>query len=519
MLQTPIATLLALGMPVPPQEAVPGAGPVLEVNTAAVAAFVVYLAMLVGIGVWSARTSSAGLSEFFLGGRRMNRFVVALSAVVSGRSSWLLLGVTGMAFSMGASALWAVAGYTLVEALLFVFYAPRLRRFTERYDAITIPDFFAARFDDRGGLRVALAAVILIFMVAYVAAQFVGGGKAIGASFGLAPGTGILLTAGIVLGYTVLGGFIAVSLTDTVQAVFMLVALLVLPWIAIADFGGWSAMMAELATLDAGLPDPAALSVGAGLGFVGIGLGSPGNPHILVRYMSIASARQLRFAAVVGTAWNVLMGAGAVLIGMIGRAYMNDVGMLPLADPENVFPVLAQEHLPAVVFGVVVAAIFAAIMSTADSQLLVAASTVVRDVYEKVVRRGRPLTQRALVVLSRLVVTALVLLALLLGWAADDLVFWLVLFAWAGLGAALGPTSILALFWPGTTREGVFAGLIAGTLTTFIWYFTPALKGALYELIPAFAAGLIATVVVSLLTRPPHGTDEMFRIMQDEEDD
>ncbi len=499
-----------------PQEA--AAAPIVEVNAAAVAAFLGYLVILVGIGAWSARTSSAGLAEFFLGGRRMNRFVVALSAVVSGRSSWLLLGVTGMAFSMGASALWAVAGYTVVEALLFWFYAPRLRRFSERYDCLTLPDFFAARFHDRGGLRVALAAVILVFMVAYVAAQFVGGGKAIGASFGLSPGTGILLTAGIVLGYTVLGGFIAVSLTDTVQAVFMLFALLVLPWIAIADFGGWGAMMTELATLDPGLPDPLALSLGAGLGFIGIGLGSPGNPHILVRYMSIDSARQLRFAAVVGTVWNVLMGAGAVLIGMIGRAYMGNVAALPLADPENIFPVLAQEHLPPALFGVVVAAIFAAIMSTADSQLLVAASTVVRDVYEQVIRKGRPLGQRALVLVSRGVVVALVLLALLLGWAADDLVFWLVLFAWAGLGAALGPTSILALFWHRTTRAGVFAGLVAGTLTTFVWYFTPALKGALYELIPAFAAGLLATIVVSLMTRPPDDADPMFRAMQEEED-
>ena len=522
-----VAAGLAALAPVPPlvfspalplQEATAGAAPISEVNAAAVVAFLGYLALLVGIGVWSARTSSAGLSEFFLGGRKMSRFVVALSAVVSGRSSWLLLGVTGMAFTMGASALWAVAGYTLVEALLFLFYAPRLRRFSERYDSLTIPDFFADRFNDRGGLRLALAAVILVFMVAYVAAQFVGGGKAIGASFGLSPTTGILLTAGIVLGYTVLGGFIAVSLTDTVQAVFMLFALLVLPWIAIADFGGWSAMTAELTALEPGLPDPLALSFGAGLGFVGIGLGSPGNPHILVRYMSIDSARQLRFAAVVGTTWNVLMGVGAVLIGMIGRAYVSDVASLPMADPENVFPVLAQQHLPAAVFGVVVAAIFAAIMSTADSQLLVAASTVVRDVYEKVVRQGEPLSQRSLVVLSRAVVAGLVVLALVLGWAADDLVFWLVLFAWAGLGAALGPTSILALFWRGTTRAGVLAGLTAGTLTTFVWYFTPALKGALYELIPAFAAGLVATIAVSLVTQPPAGVDDMFRAMQDEEE-
>jgi sodium/proline symporter len=490
--------------------------PVLDVDAWALAAFIAYLLLVMGIGVWAARFSSAGLSEFFLAGRRMNRVVVALSAVVSGRSSWLLLGVTGMAFTMGASALWAVVGYTVVEAFLFLFYAPRLRRFTGHHDAITIPDFFAARFDDRGSLRVVLAAVILVFMVAYVAAQFVGGGKAIGASFGLTPGAGILITAGIVLVYTVLGGFLAVSLTDTVQAVFMLVALLVLPTVAILDYGGWDAMVTQLRLLDAGLPDPFALSVGAGLGFVGIGLGSPGNPHILVRYMSIADPGQLRFAALVGTVWNVLMGAGAVLIGLVGRAWLGTADALPLGDPENLFPVLAQQHLPAPLFGMVVAAIFAAIMSTADSQLLVAASTVVRDVHEKVVRR-EPLPRRTAVVYSRLVVAGLVMAALALGWVADELVFWLVLFAWAGLGAALGPTSILALFWRRTTTAGVFAGLIAGTATTFVWYFTPALKAVAYELIPAFGVGLAATVIVSLVTRPPADAAAMMRIMEGED--
>ncbi|MFW5947597.1 MAG: sodium/proline symporter [Gemmatimonadota bacterium] len=500
------------------QDAGPDAGPVIEVNAAALVAFVAYLLILVGIGFWSARFSSGGLSEFFLGGRKMHRFVVALSAVVSGRSAWLLLGVTGMAFTMGAPALWAVAGYTAVEALLFLYYAPRLRRFSEHHDSITVPDFFADRFNDQGVLRVTLALVILVFMVAYVAAQFVAGGKAIGTSFGLSPSTGILITAGIVLVYTVLGGFMAVSLTDTVQATFMLFALLALPWIAAADFGGWGAVMTQLDALEPGLPDPFAIAAGVGIGFVAIGLGSPGSPHIIVRYMSIADAKQLRFAAVVGTLWNILMGAGAVLIGMIGRAFIHNVELLPRADPENIFPVLAQQHLPAAIFGVVVAAIFAAIMSTADSQLLVAASTVVRDVYEKVVRKGRPLPQRVMVVLSRLVVTGLVLVALVLGWLADDLVFWLVLFAWAGLGAAIGPTSILALFWRRTTRAGVLAGLVTGTLTTFVWYLTPALKDRLYELIPAFAAGLVATVLVSLLTRPPEGVDRMFRTMTDEED-
>jgi sodium/proline symporter len=486
----------------------------MNIDAYALGAFAAYLLMLVAIGVGSARFSSAGPSEFFIGGRRMHRLVVALSAVVSGRSAWLLLGVTGMAWGMGASAIWAVAGYTVAELLLFLFYAPRLRRFSEAYDVITLPDFFAARFGDRDGrLRMLLAAVILVFMVGYVAAQFVGGGKAIGASFGVAPTTGVLVTATIVLLYTTLGGFLAVSLTDTVQGVLMLLGLVLLPVLMVLDRGGAGAVLSELAAVDPALLDPAALAAGAFLGFVGIGLGSAGNPHILVRYMSIRDARQFRFAAVVGTASNVVMGVGAVLIGLLGRLYFPDAALLPGGDTENLYPALAQQHLPPVLFGVIVASIFAAIMSTADSQLLVAASAVVRDVYEKVLRRGMALDPRRLVVYSRVVVVALVGVALGVGLLAQELVFWLVLFAWAGLGAAFGPTSILALAWRGTTRAGVFAGIATGTLTTVVWYFTPALKSRLYELIPAFLLALVVTIVVSRLTRPPHDAGAMFDAM------
>jgi sodium/proline symporter len=485
----------------------------------ALGAFLGYLLLLVGIGVASARFSSAGPSEFFIGGRRMHRLVVALSAVVSGRSAWLLLGVTGMAWTLGASAVWAVAGYTVAELLLFLFYAPRLRRFSEAYDVITLPDFYAARFGDRDGrLRLLLAAVILLFMVGYVAAQFVGGGKAMAASFGVAPSTGILITAAIVLFYTALGGFLAVSLTDTLQGVLMILGLVLLPVLVVVERGGAGAVVAELAAMDTTLLDPTSLSLAAFLGFVGIGLGSAGNPHILVRYMSIRDPRQFRFVALVGTAWNVVMGAGAVLIGLLGRLYFAEAAMLPGADTEQLYPTLAQQHLPPVLFGVVVASIFAAIMSTADSQLLVAASAVVRDVYEKVIRRGQALDPRRLVVYSRVVVVALVGLALVVGMLAEELVFWLVLFAWAGLGAAFGPTSILALFWRGTTRAGVLAGIATGTLTTIGWYFTPALKGRLYELIPAFALGLLATVVVSRVTRPPAAADAMMAAMAGEGD-
>jgi sodium/proline symporter len=471
-------------------------------NGVALAAFLAYLGLLVVIGLAAARFSSRGVGEFFVGGRRMNLVVVALSAVVSGRSAWLLLGVTGMAWVQGASALWAVVGYTVVEFGLFLTLAPRLRRFAEVHDCVTLPDVFAARFgDDDGRLRLTLAAVLLVFMVSYVSAQFAAGGKAIGASFGLAPTTGVVLTAAIVLGYTMVGGFLAVSLTDTMQAAFMLLGLVAVPALAIADAGGWAAVSGELRAWDPSFLDPLALGFGAWLGLVGIGLGSPGNPHIVIRYMSISDPARLKLAAYVGTFFNVVMGAGAVFIGLVGRVLVPRAELLPLGDTENLYPVLAQQHLPPLLFGVVVASIFAAIMSTADSQLLVGASAVVRDLVQQRVRRA--LGSRTLVRISRWTVAALVAVALALGVVAENLVFWLVLFAWAGLGAALGPTLLLTIYWRRATRAGIFAGLLTGSVVTVVWYLTPVLKGRLYELIPAFLLGALATVLVSRFTRPP----------------
>lgn len=481
-----------------------------------IAAFIGYLLLIVGVGAYSSRFSSRGISEFFIGGRKMNRVVVALSAVVSGRSAWLLLGVTGMAYSRGPSAIWALAGYIIVELFLFLYYARRLRNFSEKRDCITIPDFFSERFSDKDGvLRTLLVIIFLIFMIGYVSAQFVAGGKAFASGFGLEMNTGIIVTAAIVLLYTVAGGFLAVSLTDMFQAAFMLIALVLLPVIAIVNLGGLTDMLQQLALLDPVYIDPFAVSVGAAIGFLGIGLGSPGNPHILARYMSIDDSRQLRIAAVVGTVWNVLMAWGAVFIGLAGRAYFPDVDMLPDSDTENLFPMLAQLQLHPALFGIVLASIFAAIMSTADSQLLVAASSVVRDIYEKQIKKGEEVPQKKLVFYSRLVVLALVLVALLFGFIATDLVFWLVLFAWAGLGASLGPTSILALYWKGTTRAGVISGLITGTVVTILWYYIPILKNSLYELIPGFAAALLATWLVSLFTKSAPDVKRAFKDMFD----
>ncbi len=482
----------------------------------AVGAFIAYLLILVGIGLYASRFSSQGISEYFIGGRKMNRFVVALSAVVSGRSAWLLLGVTGMAYAQGPSAIWAVFGYIVVELFLFLYYARRLRNFTEKRDCVTVPDFFAERFEDKDGLlRITIVVIFLVFMIGYISAQFVAGGKAFASGFGMEMNTGILTTALIVVVYTIVGGFLAVSLTDMIQAIFMILALVILPAIAIVDFGGLGFMLDQLAAMETMYVDPFALSVGAAIGFVGIGLGSPGNPHILARYMSIDDSKQLKAAAIIGTVWNVLMAWGAVFIGLAGRAYFPEVSMLPAEDTENLFPMLAQQHLHPVLFGVVLASIFAAIMSTADSQLLVAASSVVRDVYEKIIKKGETVPQKTLVLYSRIVVFGIVLISLVFGFLAEELVFWLVLFAWAGLGASIGPTSILALYWKGTTRAGIFAGLIVGTAVTIAWYYIPVLKDAVYELIPGFIAALIATWLVSLFTKAAPDTKQSFDDMMD----
>jgi sodium/proline symporter len=469
-------------------------------NFAIIIPFILYFVLVIGIGVYSSKFSSRGVSEFFLGGRQMGRLVVALSAVVSGRSAWLLLGMTGMAYTMGLSSLWAVAGYTLVEFLLFLYYAPRLRVFSEKHKCITLPDFYSARFNDRRGtLRILILLIFLVFMVTYVSAQFVGGGKAFFANFGLDQSWGLLLTSAIVLVYTILGGFLAVSLTDVLQAFVMLAALIGLPVYAIIHFGGWDEVSSQVLQFDEGFLNPTALSMGAFAGFLGIGLGSPGNPHILVRYMSIKDPSQFRWTAIVGTIWNILMAGGALFIGLIGRAYFPVDSMLPGADPENVYLTLANELLHPVLVGLLLASIFAAIMSTADSQLLVAASSLVHDFYDKILRAKDPVSEARLTMLSRIAIILLVIIAVILGIMIEDLVFWFVLFAWAGLGAAIGPTSILALFWKRTSRSGVIAGLLTGTITVFLWKSVPVLSKIIYELIPAFFLSLAVTIVVSLL--------------------
>jgi Na+/proline symporter len=280
----------------------------------------------------------------------------------------------------------------------------------------------------------------------------------------------------------------------------MLLALIGLPLIGIIGKGGIESVILQLKSIDHDLLNLFRLPATAIIGLVGIGLGSPGNPHIIVRYMSIKDPMQFRWTAMVGTIWNVIMAAGAISIGLVGRTYFSSPGFLPAGDQENIYVSLANLLMNPFLAGLIIASIFAAIMSTADSQLLIAASSIVRDIYQKIVRKETELSQKQLTRLSRLVVLMIVMTAVVLGFFIQEQILWFVLFAWAGLGAAIGPTSLLALFWKRTTKAGVIGGLITGSTVVFIWKTSNLLSASMYELIPGFFMALLVTILISLFT-------------------
>ncbi|MGB1121259.1 MAG: sodium:solute symporter family transporter, partial [Saprospiraceae bacterium] len=264
--------------------------------------------------------------------------------------------------------------------------------------------------------------------------------------------------------------------------------------------GGWDFITAELVKQKADFFNPFSIAAGTIVGFIGIGLGSFGSPHIMVRFMSIKDADAFKTVAITGTIWNIVMAIGALLVGFAARVYFPSLNAFAAGDVENAYPTLAKLILNPVLFGVVVASIFAAIMSTADSQLLVAASALVRDIYQKIIKKGEEIPPKKLVLYSRLSVLIMIIIALILGFVAEDQIFWLVLFAWGGLGASIGSTSLLALFWDGTTRQGVIAGILTGTISIFIWKNVPFLNDMIYELIPTFFLAMLVTVLISKAT-------------------
>lgn len=465
-------------------------------NPAAMGVFLFTLALPVLVGFLALKRTRSQ-ADYLIGNRMMNSLVVALSAVSSGRSSWLVLGVSGIAFSKGISAVWAVVGYILVELFQFVTIGRRLRLFCDRCDAQTLLDFYEERYSDerRHLIRRVGAVIILIFMTAYVSAQFNAGAKALSVALEWPGGMALAASVLMVLVYMVLGGYVAVAYNDVVRAFIMIFGLIVFPAIGLWRLGGFRILIETLGALNPMLIDPLSLGTGALIGFVGIGLGSPGQPHIVVRYMSIRNAASLPRASLWATLWNVAMGWGAVFIGLIGRAMLKDAAALPGGDQEMVFLVLASRLLGPVLYGLMIGGIFAAVLSTADSQLLVVSSTLVRDLWQKVFGRGGKMTEPSKVLLNRLTVVGTGLAAMVLALVAQDYVFYLVLFAWGGLGAAFGSTLIMSLYWGKTNRLGVVAGMITGTVVTIVWKQWLSASTGVYELIPAFSMSLLVILV------------------------
>ncbi len=461
----------------------------------------VYFAAMLAIGFYAYKKTESH-EDYMLAGRDLPPWVAALSAGASDMSGWVMMGLPGAIYAAGLIEAWIAIGLTIGAYLNWRLVAPRLRAYTERSkNSITIPSFFENRLRDRSRvLRIASSLVILVFFTFYVGSMMVAGGVFFQESFGSTYLWGMLLVAGVTILYTLFGGFLGASLTDVVQGTMMMLALLILPVMSIVAIGGLGATADELKAVapdhlsffggDA-MTGATALAIISALGW---GLGYFGQPHIIVRFMAMKNAASAKSARRIGMSWMILSLGGAVVGGLVGLAYFSSKGE-PLADPETVMLALAQALFHPLVAGLVLAAVLAAIMSTVSSQLIVCSSALVEDLF-MVFAKKKP-SASTLVMLGRIGVLAVAAVGIVLALNPQGTILQLVGFAWAGFGAAFGPTVLLSLFWRKLTVWGALAGMIAGAVTVFVW---DAAGFELYEIIPGFAANVVVAVVVSLLT-------------------
>ncbi len=465
-------------------------------------AFLVYLFAMVVAGLVAAKFTKT-IEDFGLGGRKLGAWVIALSEKSTDMSTWLLVGLPGQAFKIGLGTIWALIGVFFGSLANWVVIAERLRKFSLKFSAITLPDYFESRFKDKTHtLRVVGMALIVFFFTLYVSAQCVGAGKILSSTFTLSKVQGMAIALGFIIFYTMAGGFLAEAWTDFIQALIMLVGLSLLSIVGIFKIGGIVSLVRSIGSMN-----PQALTWGGGatglamfagvvIGGLAIGLGYAGQPHIVTRYMALSKRSKMSVAAWIAMVWTFLVLVGAVLVGVVGLATLGK-----LDDPETVTTSLAMAILPPWAVGVIIAAATAAMMSTVDSQLLIAATSVAEDFWKNLVNRKA--TQEKLLLVGRIATIAIGVMAFLLGIKAERAVYWLVLYAWGGLAASFGPALILSLRWKRTTKWGVLAGMVVGALTIVVWYNVPFLKNALYELVPGFVFSTIAVVVVSLLGPRP----------------
>jgi len=482
-------------------------------HTGTLITLALYFTLMLGIGIYAQRRATSDSAGYLLAGRNLSPPVAALSAGASDMSGWLLLGLPGALYVYGLVEAWIGIGLFAGALVNWIVVAPRLRVQTEQQgNALTIPEFMANRFPDQAmALRLVSAVVIVLFFAVYTAAGLVSGGKLFDSTFaGLVQGwpvspymAGIWITAGVVVAYTAIGGFLAVSLTDFVQGCIMLVALVLMPLVVI--FGEDGDMGVALAQAGPGfLSLTHGLTVAGFLSAVAWGLGYFGQPHIIVRFMAVRSVTDIPTARNIAMGWMGLCLLGAIGVGLAGRAYV-ERNALTLADPETIFILLANTLFHPLVTGFLLAALLAAIMSTISAQLLVASSSLTEDFYRLFLRKQAG--ERELVNVSRACVLLVALAAMTIARDPGSRVLGLVANAWAGFGAAFGPLIILSLTWRRMTGAGAVTGLATGALVVFGWIWlgwnASFLGGpGIYEIIPGFLAASAAIVLVSLLSRP-----------------
>ncbi|AIY65107.1 sodium/proline symporter PutP [Pseudoalteromonas piratica] len=468
-----------------------------------------YFAVMLGIGFYAYKKSTSDVSGYMLGGRNLSPSVTALSAGASDMSGWMLMGLPGAMYLSGLSSAWIGIGLIIGAYLNYLIVAPRLRTYTElANDSITLPDFFENRFnDDKRILRVISSIVIIVFFTLYTSSGVVAGGKLFESSFGMSYELGLYVTAGVVVIYTLFGGFLAVSLTDFVQGCIMFLALVLVPVVVLTEVGGLSNAIDTVEQLN-----PTLLSFASGVSILGVisamawGLGYFGQPHIIVRFMAIRSVKDLPIARRIGMSWMIVSLIGALATGFVGVVYVNQTG-IELKDAETIFILLSQVLFHPLIAGFLLAAILAAIMSTISSQLLVTSSSLTEDIYKAFLNQQA--SQEKLVLVGRISVLVVALLAIFLAYDRESSILSLVSNAWAGFGAAFGPVVILSLYWSRMTKQGALAGIISGAATVLLWIYLPvtvngqSLSSLMYEIVPGFIIASIAIVVVSYLSDEP----------------
>lgn len=493
----------------------------------------VYLGSVLGIGFYFARKSESS-ADFYLGGRKLGPLVTAMSAEASDMSSYLLMGLPGLAYLSGAADVgWTVIGLAAGTYLNWLFTAKRLRRYTQETGSFTLPQFFSNRFRDEKHILTMIAAlIIIIFFIPYTASGFAACGKLFSSLFSIDYMTAMIVSAIVIVGYTAAGGFLAASTTDFIQSIIMTIAIVFVLGFSTISAGGLGAVIENAKTLPGYFSLTStyvdADGVSAPYGFLQIittlswGLGYFGMPHILLRFMAIEDENKLKLSRRVASVWVVIAMAIAVMIGIVGRALSANgiVEQLSGNATETIIVRIADllssyGIFPALMAGLILAGILASTMSTADSQLLAASSGVSQNILQETLHLN--LSDRASMLAARLTVVIIAVLGVFIAKNPDSSVFGIVSFAWAGFGASFGPIMICSLFWKRTTLPGAIAGMIAGGAFVFIWkYQIQPLGGVfgLYELLPSFLVGIVTIVAVSLLTKAPNReiTDEFDRV-------